>query len=205
MTNQTNRNNGRNNATALETALKGVIKNCTNIVKLADMEKLAIGTSCEGEYVCSSENITEQLQQAKEEVERLESIISECEEAKRKTEEAKKKEKEQEEKFLNSLTASGKEVLSYLEGLQTLARGESLTLVENLTKIFKKYTKGIELMLTANLAAYVAILVKEEKKEVIDLLESITLKIDKIQCTSNVNDEKVIGLLNILLAVQDIY
>ena len=205
MTNQTNRNNGSNNATALETALEGIIKNCTNIVKLADMEKLAIGTSCEGEYVCSSENITEQLQQAKEEVERLESIISECEEAKRKTEEAKKKENEQEEKFLDSLTASGKEVLSYLEGLQTLARGESLTLVENLTKIFKKYAKGIELMLTANLAAYVAILVKEEKKEVIDLLESITMKVDKIRCTSNVNEERVVGLLNILLAVQDIY
>ena len=205
MTNQTNRNNGSNNATALETALKGVIKNCTNIVKLADMEKLAIGTSCEGEYVCSSENITEQLQQAKEKVERLESIISECEEAKRKTEEAKKKEKDQEEKFLDSLTASGKEVMAYLEGLKTLAKDEQLILVGNIEKIFKGYSKGGELTATANMAAYVAILVKEEQRDVINLLESITLKVDAIQCAATVNEERVIGLLNILLAVQDIY
>ena len=106
---------------------------------------------------------------------------------------------------MSTLTASGKEVLSYLEGLKTLARNEQLTLVGNIERIFKGYSKGGELTATANMAAYVAILVKEEKQEVINLLESITLKIDKIQCTSNVNDEKVIGLLNILLAVQNIY
>lgn len=193
--NNTN-NTGRN---TIAQVLENAIKECQNVIKIAELENTTENT------VCCTVDLTNQLAQAKAEVERLESVISECEEAKRKTEEAKKKEKEQEEKFLDSLTPAGKEVLSYLEGLKTLARNEQLTLVGNIEKIFKGYSKRGELTATANMAAYVAILVKEEKQEVINLLESITLKIDKIQCTSNVNDEKVIGLLSILLAVQDIY
>lgn len=206
MTNQTNRNNGSNNATALETALEGIIKNCTNIVKLADMEKLAIGTSCEGEYVCSSENITEKLQKAKEEVERLESIISECEEAKRKTEEAKKKEKEQEEKFLDSLTPAGKEVLSYLKGLETLATGEQTTLVHNIIKVYKKIDNKNILTVTANISAYVAMLVNEEDQDTINLLETVTCEVYNIKSEYGTSAGVRVDQFNdVLLAIQDIY
>ena len=186
--------------TAISQAISNAVANCSNQVKFEDMIKLE-----SFETTIETRNISEELSQKRKEVEALEKLIAEAEECKAKQEAQESAKAKAEEMFMSTLTASGKEVLSYLEGLQTLARGESLTLVENLTKIFKKYAKGIELMLTANLAAYVAILVKEEKKEVIDLLESITLKVDKIQCTSNVNEERVVGLLNILLAVQDIY
>ena len=204
MMNQNTNNNGNRN-TALETALEGIIKNCTNIVKFADMEKLAIGTSCEGDYICCTVDITEKLQKAKEEVERLESVISECEAAKAKTEAQEKAKKEAEEMFLGTLNASGKETLSYLEGLETLAKGEQLTLVKNIESVFRKYSKSCELAMTANLAAYVAILIKEEQREVINLLESITLKIHKIQCAANIPDERVIGTFNVLFAIQDLY
>lgn len=209
MTNQTNRNNGSNNATALETALEGIIKNCTNIVKFADMEKLAIGTSCEGEYVCSSENITEKLQKAKAEVERLESVISECEAAKAATEAAEKAEAEKEAKFISSLTNSEREALAYLEGIKTLAitGGEFDTLVENVLRVFKNYTKGTELSMTANLSAYAAILIKEERREVINLLETITIKLWDIQKASKKErpDTRLDGLVRILMAVQELY
>lgn len=182
----------------IRTAMATAISNCSNNISLEELENL----SSETITTC---NLSELLQKKQEEVKNLESLINECEEAKAKAEAQESAKRKAEEMFMSTLTASGKEVLSYLEGLKTLARNEQLTLVGNIERIFKGYSKGGELTATANMAAYVAILVKEEKQEVINLLESITLKIDKIQCTSNVNDEKVIGLLNILLAVQDIY
>ena len=170
------------------------------------MEKLAIGTSCEGEYVCSSENITEKLQKAKEEVERLESIISECEEAKRKTEEAKKKEKEQEEKFLDSLTPAGKEVLSYLKGLETLATGEQATLVHNIIKVYKKIDNKNILTVTANISAYVAMLVNEEDQDTINLLETVTCEVYNIKSEYGTSAGVRVDQFNdVLLAIQDIY
>lgn len=205
MTNQNTNNNGRNN-NPLETALETIIAECKNVVKLSELEKLAVGTDCEGDYVCSSENITEKLQKAKEEVERLESIISECEETKKRAEEEARKEEEKQEKFLASLTPSGREVLSYLEGMKALAQGENLDMVNNIIRVFYKYTGGCELTLLANLAAYVAILCKEEKYDQIRLLETVTLKVDQIQCNNKgTPDPKVNGLDRILLAVQDIY
>ena len=200
-----NTNNGNRN-TALETALAGIIAECKNIVKLSELEKLAIGTSCEGDYICCTVDITEQLQQAKAEVERLESVISECEAAKAATEAKKKKEEEEAEKFLNSLTPSGREVLAYLEGMKTLAQGDNLIMVNNVLRVFTQYTGGCELTLTANLSAYISILVKEEKYDPIRLLETITLKIDEIQRNvKGTPDPKVNGLDKILLSIQDIY
>lgn len=202
------RNNNSNNetATALERALETIIAECKNIVKFSELEKLAIGTDCEGEYVCTSINITEQLQAAKAEVERLEAVIAECEEANRKTEEAKKKEKEQEEKFLNSLDDAGKEVLAYLEGLKTLAKGEQATLVHNLIKMYKKITTKNLLEMTANIAAYVSLLVREEDHETIDLLETITNKIYDIkEDHGNSAELRVENINDVLLSIQDIY
>lgn len=205
MMNQNTNNNGNRN-TALETALAGIIAECKNIVKLSELEKLAIGTSCEGDYICCTVDITEQLQQAKAEVERLESVISECEAAKAATEAKKKKEEEEAEKFLNSLTPSGREVLAYLEGMKTLAQGDNLIMVNNVLRVFTQYTGGCELTLTANLSAYISILVKEEKYDPIRLLETITLKIDEIQRNvKGTPDPKVNGLDKILLSIQDIY
>lgn len=205
MMNQNTNNNGNRN-TALETALAGIIAECKNIVKLSELEKLAIGTSCEGDYICCTVDITEQLQQAKAEVERLESVISECEAAKAATEAKKKKEEKEAEKFLNSLTSSGREVLAYLEGMKTLAQGDNLIMVNNVLRVFTQYTGGCELTLTANLSAYISILVKEEKYDPIRLLETITLKIDEIQCNiKGTPDPKVNGLDKILLSIQDIY
>ena len=85
MMNNTN-NTGRN---TIAQVLENAIKECQNVIKIAELENTTENT------VCCTVDITEQLAQAKAEVERLESVISECEEAKRKTEEAKKKEKEQ--------------------------------------------------------------------------------------------------------------
>lgn len=202
----TNANNGRNNNNALETALEGIIKNCTNIVKLADMEKLAIGTSCEGEYVCSSENITEKLQKAKEEVERLENIIQECEEARKATEDKARKKKEQEEEFLNSLNNAGKEVMAYLKGLQTLAQGEKATLIENLLKVYKDINAKNLLTVTSNLSAYIAILVREEDRDTIDLLETVTCEVYNIKSNYAISAGTRVEQFNdVLLAIQDIY
>ena len=56
------------------------------------------------------------------------------------------------------------------------------------------------------MAAYVAILVKEEKKEVIDLLEAITIKVyDIARNNKGSAGGRVEGLDGILRAVQDVY
>lgn len=202
----TNTNNGRNNNNTLEAALAGIIAECQNVVKLADMEKLAQGTSCEGDYISVTEDITAQLEAAQAEVNRLTSIIDECEEAKRKTEEAKKKENEQEEKFLNSLDDAGKEVLAYLSGLETLATGEKATLVHNLIKVYKKINTKNLLVMTANISAYVSLLVRDEDHDTIDLLEVITNKVYDIkEDHGNSAELRVENFNDVLLAIQDIY
>lgn len=190
MMNNTN-NTGRN---TIAQVLESAIKDCTNTVKLSELETL------------ETVNLTEELATAKAQVERLESVIAECEEAKAKTEAKKKKEQEEAEKFLNSLNPSGREVLSYLEGLKTLATGDNITLVDNVLRVFTKYTGSCELTLLANFSAYVALLVKEEKYDQIRLLESISLKVDEIQYEIKGNpDPRVNGLDRILLSIQDIY
>ena len=182
----------------IRTAMATAISNCSNNISLEELENL----SSETITTC---NLSELLDEKRKEVKQLEATIAECEATKAKQEAQEAAKRKAEEMFFGTLTASGKEVMAYLEGLQTLAKGEQLTLVKNIMALFKSYSKGIELSLTANLSAYVSILVKEEQKEVINLLESITLKVDAIQCAASVNEERVVGLLNILLAVQDIY
>ena len=206
MMNQNTNNNGNRN-TALETALAGIIAECKNIVKLSELEKLAIGTSCEGDYICCTVDITEQLQQAKAEVERLESVISECEEAKAKQEAQANEKKKAEEKFISSLTNSEREALAYLEGLQVLASGENERLIATILEAYRKYTNSVELVITANIAAYTAILIKEERREVIDLLETVTVKMYNIQKASKRDrpDVRLDGLVRILTAIQDLY
>lgn len=185
-------NNTNNNSIAK--ALESAIKDCTNAVKFEDLE------------ILETRNLTEELTAAKAQVEKLESIIAECESMKAKAQEEEKKEQEAEQTFLNSLTFPGKEVLSYLEGLKTLAKGDQLTMVEAIIKSFVKYDSKQELVFTANMAAYVAILVREEKKEVIDLLESITIKVYNITMANKGSaGGRVEGLDRILRAVQDIY
>lgn len=205
--NNSNRNNGsNNNATALEKAISGIIENCQNIVKLSDMEKLVQGTGFEGDYICCTVDITEQLQQAQQEVERLTAVIAECEEARKATEDKARKEKEQEEKFLNSLDDAGKEVLAYLNGLETLAKGEQATLVHNLIKVYKKINTKNLLTMTANIAAYVSLLVREEDQDTINLLEVITNKVYDIkEDHGNSAELRVENFNDVLLAVQDVY
>ena len=76
---------------------------------------------------------------------------------------------------------------------------------ENLRCILA-YPLSSKYFLTANLSAYISILVKEEKYDPIRLLETITLKIDEIQRNvKGTPDPKVNGLDKILLSIQDIY
>lgn len=188
------RNEMNNNA--IRTAIGNAVANCTNTISVDELIKLE---------AFETRNLTEELNEKRKEVEALESLIKECEETKEKQEAQAKAKAKAEEMFLGTLNASGKETLSYLEGLETLAKGEQYTLVKNIESVFRKYSKSCELSITANLAAYVAILVKEEQREVIDLLEQITLKIHKIQCESNIPDERVIGTFNVLFAIQELY
>ena len=184
------------NSKNFKNTLGQAIANCSNQISVEDMIKIE---------AFETRNLSEELSEKRKEVEALEKLIAEAEDCKAKQEAQESAKAKAEEIFFGTLTSSGKEVMAYLEGLKTLARNEQLTLVGNIERIFKGYSKGGELTATANMAAYVAILVKEEKQEVINLLEAITLKIDAIQCASSVNEERVVGLLNILLAVQDIY
>lgn len=182
------------NTNTLAQALETAIKECTNEVKFETLETL------------ETIDLTEELTKARKEVERLESIIQECESAKAKAEAEAKREEEKQEKFLSSLTPAGREVLSYLEGMKTLATGDNIQLIDNIIRVFYKYNTGCEPTLIANVAAYVAILCKEEKYEQIRVLETVTLKIDQIQCNNKgTPDPKVNGLDRILLAIQDIY
>lgn len=186
--------NNTNNNNPIAKALETAIKECTNAVKFEDLE------------ILETRNLTEELETAKAQVEKLEAIIAECESVKAKAQEEEKKEKEAEQEFLNSLTYPGKEVLSYLEGLKTLAKGDQLIMVEAIIKTFVKYDSKQELIFTANIAAYVAILVREEKKEVIDLLEAITIKVyDIARNNKSSAGGRVEGLDRILRAVQDVY
>ena len=199
MMNQNTNNNGNRN-TALETALAGIIAECKNIVKLSELENL----SSETITIC---NLSELLAQKKQEVADLEATIAEAEEAKAKQEAAEKAEAEKEAKFISSLTNSEREALAYLEGLQTLARGENENLIKNIMEVYRRYTTSTELSITANIAAYVAILIKEEKREVINLLETITIKAWDIQKASKKErpDVRLNGLVRILMAVQELY
>ena len=199
MMNQNTNNNGNRN-TALETALAGIIAECKNIVKLSELENL----SSETITIC---NLSELLAQKKQEVADLEATIAEAEEAKAKQEAAEKAEAEKEAKFISSLTNSEREALAYLEGLQTLARGENENLIKNIMEVYRRYTTSTELSITANIAAYVAILIKEEKREVINLLETITIKAWDIQQASKKDrpDTRLDGLVRILMAVQELY
>ena len=188
------------NNNTLKNTLGQAIANCSNQVKLEDMIKLE---------AFETRNISEELAQKKAEVEKLESLIAECEEMKAKAEAEEKAEAEKEAKFISSLTNSEREALAYLEGIKTLAitGGEFDTLVENVLKVFKNYTKGTELSMTANLSAYAAIVVKEERREVINLLETITIKLWDIQKASKKErpDTRLDGLVRILMAVQELY
>lgn len=197
MMNQNTNNNGNRN-TALETALAGIIAECKNIVKLSELEKLES---------FETRNISEELAQKKAEVEKLEATIAEAEDCKAKQEAAEKAEAEKEAKFINSLTNSEREALAYLEGLQVLASGENENLIENIMDIYRRYTTSTELSITANIAAYVAILINEERREVINLLETITIKLWDIQQASKKErpDVRLNGLVKILMAIQELY
>ena len=128
----------RNNAgrNTIAQVLENAIKEGQNVIKIAELENTTENT------VCCTVDLTNQLAQAKAEVERLESVISECEAAKAATEAKKKKEEEEAEKFLNSLTPSGREVLAYLEGMKTLAQGDNLIMLNNVLRVFTQYTGG---------------------------------------------------------------
>ena len=184
----------------IKNVISQAINNCYNNVSIEELENL----SSETITTC---NLSEQLAQKREEVKQLEKLIAECEEAKAATEKRDKEKAEAEAKFLGSLTNSEKEALAYLEGLQTLARGDNEKLIKNIMEVYRKYTKGSELSLTAGLAAYVAILIKEEKREVINLLETITIKAWDIQQASKKDrpDTRLDGLVRILMAVQELY
>ena len=184
----------------INNAISQAVANCTNNVSLEELENI----SSETITTC---NLSELLSQKREEVKNLESVISECEAAKAATEAAEKAEAEKEAKFISSLTNSEREALAYLEGLQVLAQGEMERLVAVVLEAYRKYNKGSELVITANVAAYVAILIKEEQQTVINLLESITIKVCNINKNSKKErpDVRLDGLVRILMAVQELY
>ena len=182
----------------IKTAIRYAINNCSNNVSIEDMLK---------REAFETRNITEELSQKKAEVADLEKTIKECEAAKAATEAAEKAEAEKEAKFISSLTNSEREALAYLEGLQVLASGENENLIKNIMDVYRRYTTSTELSITANIAAYVAILINEERREVINLLETITIKLWDIQQASKKErpDVRLNGLVKILMAVQDLY
>ena len=190
------------NNNAIRTAISNAVANCTNQVSVEDMIKLS-----SFETIIETRNLSEELAQKKQEVADLEATIAEAEEAKAKQEAAEKAEAEKDAKFISSLTNSEREALAYLEGLQVLASGENEKLVTTILEVYRIYTKGNELVTTANVAAYVAILIREEKKEVIDLLETITIKVWNINKNSKKErpDVRLDGLVRILTAIQDLY
>lgn len=184
----------------LKETLGQVINKCENRVNIEELENLTLESF-------ETRNISEELAQKKAEVEKLEKLIAEAEDCKAKQEAAEKAEAEKEAKFINSLTNSEREALAYLEGLQVLASGENENLIENIMDVYRRYTTSTELSITANIAAYVAILINEERREVINLLEIITIKLWDIQQASKKErpDVRLNGLVKILMAVQDLY
>ena len=184
----------------IRTAMATAISNCSNNISLEELENL----SSETITTC---NLSELLDEKRKEVKQLEVTIAECEATKAKQEAQANEKKKAEEKFISSLTNSEREALAYLEGLQVLASGENEKLVKTILEVYRIYTKGNELVTTANVAAYVAILIREEKKEVIDLLENITIKVYNIQKTSKKEcpNVRLDGLVRILTAIQDLY
>ena len=175
-----------------------LISNCSNNVSIDELIKLES---------FETRNLSEELDEKRKEVSDLEALIAECDEAKAKADAQEKAKKEAEAKFIGSLTNSEREALAYLEGVSILAQGEMENLIKNVLRVFTKYTKATELSLTANLSAYVAILIKEERKEVIDLLETMTIKAWDIQQASKKDrpDTRLDGLVRILMAVQELY
>lgn len=184
----------------IRTAMATAISNCSNNISLEELENL----SSETITTC---NLSELLDEKRKEVKQLEVTIAECEATKAKQEAQANEKKKAEEKFISSLTNSEREALAYLEGLQTLARGENENLIKNIMEVYRRYTTSTELSITANIAAYVAILIKEEKREVINLLETITIKTWDIQKASKKErpDVRLNGLVRILMAVQELY
>ena len=186
----------------IKNVISQAINNCSNNVSLEEMIKLS-----SFETTIETRNLSEELAQKKQEVAELEATITECEKAKANVEAAEKAKAEKDAKFISSLTNSEREALAYLEGLQVLAQGENERLISTILEVYRIYTKGNELVTTANVAAYVAILLREEKKEVIDLLETITIKAWDIQQASKKErpDTRLDGLVRILMAVHDLY
>ena len=186
------------NTTMTAGTLAELISNCSNNVSIDELIKLES---------FETRNLSEELDEKRKEVSDLEALIAECDEAKAKADAQEKAKKEAEAKFIGSLTNSEREALAYLEGVSILAQGEMENLIKNVLRVFTKYTKATELSLTANLSAYVAILIKEERKEVIDLLETMTIKAWDIQQASKKDrpDTRLDGLVRILMAVQELY
>ena len=188
----------------IRTAMATAISNCSNNISLEELENL----SSETITTC---NLSELLSQKKQEVKQLEATIAECEAAKAKVEaeeKAKAKaETERQEKFMSSLSNSERETLTYLEGVLTLAKDEDKKLLNTLLEIYINCSANTELMLTANLAAYVTILITNNQKDTVNLLETITLKIDSIQCNKKEGsvNTRLSRFERILLSVQDLY
>ena len=191
---------------SIKTAISQAVANCTNQISLEDMIKLE-----SFETTIESCNLSELLDEKRKEVKELEKTIAECEAAKAKQEaEAKAKAKadaEKQEKFLSSLSNSEKETLTYLEGVLTLAKDEDKKLVNMLLDIYANCSVNTELVLAARLASYVTVLVIENQKDTVNLLETITLKIDNIQCNKKEGsvNTRLSRFERILLAVQDLY
>lgn len=186
----------------IKTAISQAVANCTNQISLDDMIKLS-----SFETTVETRNISELLAQKKKEVADLEATIAEAEEAKAKAEAKEKAEAEKQEKFMSSLTDTERVSLSYLEGIGTLATDENKKLINMLLDIFANCTANMELALTARLAAYVTVLIINDQKDTINLLENITLKIDSIMCNrkeGSVNN-RLGRFERILLSVQDLY
>ena len=187
----------------IRTAMATAISNCNNI-SLEELENL----SSETITTC---NLSELLDEKRKEVKELEKTIAECEAAKAKAEaeeKAKAKAKaEAEEKFLSSLSNSEREALNFLEGIGTLAMNENKKLVDMLANIYANCSANTELVLAARLASYVTILITENQKDTIDLLEKITLKVDNIQCNTKAGtvNTRLSRFERILLSVQDLY
>ena len=79
-------------------------------------------------------------------------------------------------------------------------------MVHNIIKVYKEIDNKNILTVTANISAYVAMLVNEEDQDTINLLETVTCEVYNIKSEYGTSAGTRVDQFNdVLLAIQDIY
>ena len=79
-------------------------------------------------------------------------------------------------------------------------------MVHNIIKVYKKIDNKNILTVTANISAYVNVVVNEEDQDTINLLETVTCEVYNIKSEYGTSAGVRVDQFNdVLLAIQDIY